>query len=51
MRQTKTEPSTVQAATNRYSAGYPPAWVTSGAAIAGASTCGPELAMLMMPRS
>src|SRR5215469_18436605 len=38
-------------ATDRNRVGYPPSWLTSGAAIAGARTCGPELAMLMMPRS
>ena len=48
---TNAEPSTVITATDKYRVGYPPSWLTNGAAIAGASTCGPELAMLMMPRS
>src|SRR5215470_5294558 len=51
MRWTNSEPSTVMTATDRYSDRYPPSWLTRGAAIAGASTCGPELAMLMIPRS
>src|SRR5690348_1611382 len=49
--QTNADPSTVMTATDRNRVGYPPSWLTSGAAIAGASTWGPELAMLMMPRS
>jgi len=36
MRWTNSEPSTVTTATVRYSDGYPPTWLTSGAAIAGA---------------
>src|SRR5262245_40751274 len=48
---TNAEPSTVITATDRNRVGYPPSRLTSGAAIAGASTCGPELAMLMIPRS
>src|SRR5262249_57250294 len=49
--QTNADPSTVMTATKRKWVGPPPSWLTSGAAIAGASTWGPELAMLMMPRS
>src|SRR5262245_60410141 len=48
---TNADPSTVITATDRNRVGYPPSRLTSGAAMAGASTCGPELAMLMMPRS
>src|SRR4029077_2289959 len=51
IRWTNSEPSTVMTATDRYSDRYPPSWLTRGAATAGASTCGPVLATLMMPRS